>query len=115
MEPDRLSKLPDDPAYWAQLQSRVEGAVLAELASTHGAFVARQWYDPLVRRAWWLSGLAAAAAVAVMFVPREATPAASPPMLISASSPTALSPLMSGDAPPAVAELLVSTAQTRSR
>ena len=114
MEPDQLSKLPDDPAYWARLESRVEGAVLADLAAA-GAPADRDWYAPLVSRAWWLTGLAAAAAIAVMFVPRESTPAAPLPMLVAASAENELNPLMSRAAPPAVAELLVSAAQARTR
>jgi hypothetical protein len=118
MQPDELSKLPDDPAYWARLQSRVEGAVLGDLVSAPvsppSPQAASAWYTPLARRAWWLSGLAAAAAIAVALVPRESAPPAPLTMLMSATAGNSLSPLMTREAPPAVAELLVSAAQSRA-
>jgi hypothetical protein len=115
IEPRELSKLPDDPAYWARLESRIEGAVLADLASSAAVPETREWYAPLVARAWWLTGLAAAAAVLVMLVPRQTPSPGQFPMLITASAETALSPLMTREAPPAVAELLISAAQSTAR
>lgn len=115
--PDHLSRLPDEPEYWERLQSRIEGAVLADLADA-GASANRAWYAPLARRAWLLSTVAAAAAVAVSFLPRDGTPsaeAAPAPMLIPPSAESAqLSPLMTREAPPGIAELLVTTAQSRT-
>lgn len=119
-QPDHLSKLPDDPGYWARLGSRVEGAVLADLAEAGraGSRASPAWYAPLARRAWMLSAAAAVAALALSFLPRGDTPsdrAPAAPLLVSPSADAGLFlPLMVRESPPGVAELLVTTAQSRN-
>lgn len=110
--PEDLSKLPADPAYWAEL----EGRVLASVRSGARApdWSEPEWYAPLMRRSGALAALAAAAAIAVSFVPRASTPPAHaatvPSPSLGAPAPIGAEPidaLLRGAEPPALAELLV--------
>jgi hypothetical protein len=64
-----FSKLPDDPAYWSDLEARIVSAV------SPGADDAGPWWRPLARGAWGLGGLAAAAALAALLLAPARPPA----------------------------------------
>ncbi|MGH7503983.1 MAG: hypothetical protein ACREL7_19830 [Longimicrobiales bacterium] len=61
-----LSSLPHDRAYWDDLEARV----LAGVGAGAGGIEGPAWWMPLARRAWTLSGLAAASLVALLLVSR---------------------------------------------
>jgi len=110
--PEDLSKLPLDPAYWSALEARV----LAAVRRDHPMPTPRAWHAPLGRAVWALSAAAAAAALAVSFIPRDAaaTTAAGPlPSLIAPprAEGESLSALFQADAPPVLADLLLHIAR----
>jgi hypothetical protein len=107
LEPEKLSKLPEDPAYWAGLEARIVAAARSDRAA--GELPA--WHAPLARGAWALATAAAAAVIALTFIPRDAaatTTATVAPVLLGPSIADApsLEAMLRMDAAPAIADLL---------
>jgi hypothetical protein len=106
LEPESLSKLPNDPAYWAGLEARIVAAARADGAGSGLS----AWHAPLARGAWALATAAAAAGIAVAFIPRDAaaTTANTVPALLAPSIAAAatLEPMLRLEAAPAIADLL---------
>jgi subtilisin family serine protease len=110
-----LSRLPDDPAYWAELEARMLAAT-GDVGAATGAV--RPWWSTLGQRAGTLVGLAAAAGIAtLLLVPArpavEAVPAVT--MLGSAIADPTLARFVAAPAPPAIANLLVDPSREDSQ
>ena len=130
-----LSRLPDDDAYWAALESRITGELgprIREGASDPGgapvalggARDARDvrvrddagWWAPLEQRAWRLAGLAIAAGLAaVLLLPRDPSPSSTdaagtialgPAAFLLPTDPALAAPLASAR-PPSIATLVL--------
>jgi hypothetical protein len=103
-----LSKLPDDPCYWSDLETRV----LSELgpAVRERVWETEGWWAPLAKRAWVLGGLALAAGVAALLLmpPRSVNGRAVPAGLlrVPATDSTVIS-FVSAPAPPPLATLVL--------
>jgi hypothetical protein len=115
LQPEELSKLPKDAAYWSGLESRIVAAALEDRAKGGMA-----WHAPLARGAWALATAAAAAAMALTFLPRDAaatTAAAVAPVLLGPSSANApaLEAMLRMESAPAIADLLRPSTPEASR
>lgn len=99
-----FSKLPDDPAYWSDLEARIVSAMSPEMDA------ADVWWKPLARGAWGLGGLAAAAALATLLLAPAREPAPLPTSLsilgARVDDPT-LARFIASPAPPQLSSLLV--------
>jgi hypothetical protein len=100
-----LSRLPDDPAYWEQLESNITGS-LGPLVQA-GAEAGQGWWSPITRQAWALGGLALAAALAVLLLapPRDREPSATGWLPPPRNDP-AVTAFLASDRPPSVATLI---------
>lgn len=101
-----LSRLPDDPAYWEQLESSITGS-LAPLVRA-GAESRQTWWSPITRQAWALGGLALAAALAVLLLapPRRDDGPSATGWLRPPESAPAVTAFLASERPPSVATLL---------
>lgn len=104
-----LSRLPEDERYWRALEERIVGElapVVHDVATTGAA-----WSDGLAANALRLGALAAAAGIAALLIlPARAVdrevPAAG--LLRLPEDDPALVAMLTADAPPALASLLIS-------
>jgi hypothetical protein len=104
-----LSRLPADQHYWDQLESRITG----ELGPLVRESVRRPaWWSPLARRAWWLGGIAAAAALgALWLLPARPSPGAAAPsgFLKPPDNDPTLVAFVAAPSPPSVGALMLTT------
>lgn len=102
-----FSRLPDDPAYWAELEARVLAAAgdgIDDATEPPGPL-----WTSLGRRAGTLASLAAAAAIATLLLApprRDVEPAPAVTMLGSPIGDPALARFVAAPAPPAISNLL---------
>jgi hypothetical protein len=105
-----LSRLPEDPAYWNDLESRV----LAGLHTGEAVEVIEQdgWLAPLATRALAIGGLAAAAAIAaILLLPaRSPAPLAVGGLLRMPDDPI-VAAFVAAEAPPALTSLLLGSGE----
>lgn len=108
-----LSKLPDDPAYWAALESRITGDLAPALRSAALARTTGGWWAPVARRAGVLAGLAVAAGIAALFLipPRPpAAPLSPTGILRPPSGDPLITAFVTSAAPPGIASLIIAGA-----
>lgn len=100
------SRLPDDPDYWEQLESRITGS-LGPLVQA-GAETGQAWWSPITRQAWALGGLALAAALAVLLLapPRRDREPSATGWLPPPRNDPAVTAFLTSDRPPSVATLI---------
>jgi hypothetical protein len=103
-----FSNLPDDAAYWDELEARI----MAELGPKVRAGESRsvEWWAPIARRAWSLGGLAAAAGiVALLFAParHHDAYALTHGLLQLNTSDARLEPFVTSTSPPPIAALVL--------
>jgi len=99
-----LSKLPEDPAYWEQLEARI--VTRTQVAGT----VEAAWWVPLAARATALGGLAIAAGIAALLLipPRGSTRNSNPTLLFRLPDDPAMHVFLSSSRPPSLASLMAS-------
>ena len=106
-----LSRLPKDPRYWDDLESRILAGLPAGDAVT-----ARQedgWLAPLAARAGVLSGLAAAAAIAaLLLLPARSSDRLATGGLFRLPDDETVTAFVAADAPPALTSLLLATGES---
>jgi hypothetical protein len=102
-----LSKLPEDPQYWEDLEARVMADLGSPVRGT--AVEIPSWWSPLAVRAWGLGGLAAAVALAALLLaPGRSVPGSSAAGLLSLpEGDPVLEALVSAPAPPSLASLML--------
>jgi hypothetical protein len=101
-----LSRLPDDAAYWANLEARI----LADVGKPASAGRESEPLGPLAARAWSLSGFAAAATIAALLLlpSRSSSPGGERPGLLKASQDNqAILDFVTAPAPPGVISLVM--------
>jgi hypothetical protein len=99
-----LSKLPDAPAYWVELEARMRSAGLS------GA--PKSWWSPFASRAGVLSGIAAAAGIAALLLlpPRTRNGTANPAVLFRLPDDPTMAAFIASPEPPSVTALMGSLA-----
>ena len=101
-----LSKLPSDPAYWAELEARMRGSG----ADGQRGSNSRDWWAPLATRAGALVGLAAAAGIAALLLvpPRTQRAAINPTVLFQLPNDPTMAAFLASPTPPSLASLIAS-------
>jgi hypothetical protein len=104
-DPREFSRLPADARYWDGLEARI----MEEMGPRVRAGAAQRvyWWTPLAARAWGLSGLAAAAAVAFLLLTPGRSPGIVSGLLWRMPDDPALATFLSSTAPPPVAALVI--------
>ena len=102
-----LSQLPKDPGYWNDLEKRIMSELGPQVRATPET--ATHWLAPLAARAWGLTGLAAAAAIAALLLipPRKDEPRVSAGLLTLPGSDPSFTSFVSASSPPPVGALLL--------
>jgi hypothetical protein len=101
-----LSRLPEDPAYWADLEARIVGAAGKSASPERES----EPLGPLASRAWSLSGLAAAATIAALLLlpSRSSSPGGERSGLLKAPQDNqAILDFVTAPEPPGVISLVV--------
>ena len=106
-----LSKLPNEPAYWDQLEARIAGSQRGEVAGLQGS----SWWVPLANRALGLGGLAAAAGIAALLLvpPRAAGAAINPTVMFRLPDDPTMAAFLSSPEPPSLVSMIVSLPRSR--
>jgi hypothetical protein len=100
-----LSRLPNDPEYWAALEARIVTGLPPRVESVSRA--QDGWLEPLAARAWGLGVLAAAAVVAtLLLVPRRTTDASAGLLRLPQEDAT-FAAFVSAPAPPSLGSLVL--------
>jgi hypothetical protein len=104
-----FSGLPDDAAYWDELEARIMANLGPRVRA--GDVRREEWWAPIAAKAWGLGGLAAAAGLAaVLLVPsRTHAPehAAAQGLLRLSIHDARLAPFVTSASPPSIATLVL--------
>jgi hypothetical protein len=101
-----LSHLPEDSGYWNDLEKRIMSELGPQVRAVPAT--APHWLAPLAARAWGLTGLAAAAAIAaLLLVPPRKEQRVSVGLLTLPGSDPSFTSFVSASSPPPVGALLL--------
>jgi hypothetical protein len=107
-----LSRLPEDPEYWAQLEARV----VAGLSDGRDPPASAGWWSPLEPAAIGLGATALAALLAVLLLlPPRTTALDAGTLLLLAPADPELHALVTSPTPPSLASLVLPAAGRGSR